>query len=90
VNYHKRDEREVSLFRNGRSQAVRIPKEFEIDADKVVMWKDPDGTIHMQPQRKKMTPREAIEWLRSQPPITDEFPEVEELPLDPVDLGDGS
>ncbi len=64
MNDIKRDEREVSLFRNGRSQAVRIPKEFEIDADKVVMWKDLDGTLHLKPQRKKRTPREVVEWLR--------------------------
>ena len=86
----KRDEREVSLFRNGRSQAVRIPKEFEFDTDKAVMWKDPDGTIHMKPKRPKRTLAEAIAWLQTQPPLDEDFPEVEELPLDPVDfdLGD--
>ncbi len=86
MNYHKRDEREVSLFRNGRSQAVRIPKEFEIDADKVVMWKDPDGTIHMQPKQAKMTPRELAAFLRSRPPLEEDFPPIEELPLEDVDL----
>lgn len=84
----KRDEREVSLFRNGRSQAVRIPKEFEMDADKALMWKDIDGTIHIRPKRKRMTPAELVAWLQSQPPLEEDFPDVEELPLDPVDLGD--
>ncbi|MFM2450967.1 MAG: hypothetical protein RIS44_3417 [Pseudomonadota bacterium] len=27
-------ERPVSLFRNGRNQAVRIPREFELDGPK--------------------------------------------------------
>lgn len=83
----RRDEREVSLFRNGRSQAVRIPKEFELDADKAVMWKDLDGTIHIKPKRPKRTTAELLDWLAAQPPLDEDWPEVEELPLDPVDLG---
>lgn len=84
----KTNEREVSLFRNGRSQAVRIPKEFELDADKAVMWKDPDGTIHLRPERPKRTTAELLDWLAAQPPLEEDWPEVEELPLDPpVDLG---
>lgn len=83
----KANEREVSLFRNGRSQAVRIPKEFEFETDKVIMWKDPDGTIHLQPKRKRRTPAELIDWLRAQPPLDEEVPDIEELPLDDVDLG---
>ena len=38
-------EREVSLFRNGRSQAVRIPKEFEFESEKVLVSRDDDGTL---------------------------------------------
>jgi antitoxin VapB len=90
VTYHKRDEREVSLFRNGRSQAVRIPKEFELATAKAVMWKDPDGTVHIKPKLPKRSLAEVIDWLQTQPPLDEDFPEVEELPLDPVqiDLGD--
>lgn len=88
MNFQKRHEREVSVFRNGRSQAVRIPKEFELDTAKAVMWKDPDGTIHLKPLRPKMTPTEFIVWLRAQPPITDEeWPEIEDPPPEDVDLG---
>lgn len=35
----------VSIFKNGRSRAVRIPKEFDLDGDSVVMVKQPDGSI---------------------------------------------
>lgn len=88
MNDIKRDEREVSLFRNGRSQAVRIPKEFEIDADKVVMWKDLDGTIHLKPLKPKMTTAEFIDWLKSFGPVTDEeWPEIDDPPPEDVDLG---
>jgi antitoxin VapB len=80
-------EREVSLFRNGRSQAVRIPKEFEIDADRVVMWKDADGTIHMRAEARKKTLAEAIDWLIEQGPLDEEFPTIEDMPPEEVDLG---
>ncbi|CDN55344.1 Hypothetical protein RG1141_CH30080 [Neorhizobium galegae bv. officinalis bv. officinalis str. HAMBI 1141] len=50
MNEHIRESREdggvtVSIFKNGRSRAVRIPKEFDLDGDKVVMVKQPDGSI---------------------------------------------
>ena len=35
----------VSVFKNGRSRAVRIPKEFELEGDKAVMVRQPDGSI---------------------------------------------
>ena len=33
-------ERKVSLFRNGRNQAVRIPREFELPGEEAVMRKE--------------------------------------------------
>ncbi|MDE1157739.1 MAG: AbrB/MazE/SpoVT family DNA-binding domain-containing protein [Neorhizobium sp.] len=38
----------VAIFRNGRSQAVRIPKEFAIEGDKAVLIRQPDGSILMR------------------------------------------
>lgn len=38
-------ERRVRLFRNGRSQAVRIPREFEFDAEAVVMRREGNTLI---------------------------------------------
>jgi antitoxin VapB len=35
----------VQIFRNGRSRAVRIPKEFEFAADSVIMRRQPDGSL---------------------------------------------
>ncbi|OJW26199.1 MAG: twitching motility protein PilT [Sphingopyxis sp. 65-8] len=34
------EERVVRLFRNGRTQAVRIPKEFELPGEEVLIRKD--------------------------------------------------
>lgn len=35
----------VQVFRNGRSRAIRIPKEFEFTGDSVIMRRQPDGSI---------------------------------------------
>ena len=38
----------ASVFKNGRSRAVRIPKEFELEGDRVTMVRQPDGSILMR------------------------------------------
>ena len=38
----------VAIFKNGRSRAVRIPKEFELEGDRAVMVRQPDGSILMR------------------------------------------
>jgi antitoxin VapB len=38
----------VSIFKNGRSRAVRIPKEFELEGNKAVLVRQPDGSILMR------------------------------------------
>jgi len=53
MNEHVKDPEErgditVSVFKNGRSRAIRIPKEFELDGNKVVMVSQPDGSILMR------------------------------------------
>ena len=45
-----REEREVSIFRNGRSRAVRIPAEFDIPADSMMISQDRDGVIYLRPK----------------------------------------
>ena len=32
--------RHARLFRNGRNQAVRIPREFELEADEVIVYRE--------------------------------------------------
>ena len=41
-------ERHVRLFRNGRNQAVRIPWEFELDADEAIMRRE-EGCLILKP-----------------------------------------
>jgi antitoxin VapB len=89
MGVHLRHEKEASVFRNGRSQAVRIPKEFEFDADKVIISRDADGSLHLRPKARKMSLIEALDWLKEQGPMED-FPgdpgDDGLLPLDDVEL----
>jgi antitoxin VapB len=51
------------------------------------MRKEGDRLI-IEPAPRRRTLREAIDWLRTQPPLRpeDDFPEIEDPPPDPVDL----
>ncbi|MFC6490120.1 antitoxin [Nitratireductor sp. GCM10026969] len=82
--------RTARLFRNGRSQAVRIPKEWEFEGVEVTMEKASDGSLIIAPARGRPTPREVVEWLRRQPRLEkSDLPVVDDgdmLPLDDVEL----
>ncbi len=81
-------ERKVRVFKNGRSRAVRIPSEFDLAGDEVIIRQERDGLITIHPVRQRRSPRELIEWLRSQPPLEEDFPEIKDYPPEPVDLDD--
>jgi len=78
--------RTVSLFRNGRNQAVRIPVEFELAGDEAFIRKDGDKLI-IEPKKPAKT---LAEVLDSMEPLTEEeWPDITDddlLPLDDVDL----
>jgi antitoxin VapB len=79
-------ERHVRIFRNGRSRAIRIPKDLDIFGDEVVMRED-GGRIVME-RTKRRSLAEVLDWLRTQPPLgpEDQFPEIDDPPPDPVDF----
>ena len=79
-------EREISVFRNGRSQAVRIPKEFEFATNRVLISRDEDGTVHLRPKVRKKSLIEALDWLARQPAFEERMPIIEDLPPEPFDL----
>jgi antitoxin VapB len=74
-------ERHVRLFRNGRNQAVRIPREFELPGEEATMRKDGDRLI-IEPA----PPRSLLAILATLEPIDEDFPAIDELPHTPVDL----
>ena len=76
------NERHVKLFRNGRNRAVRIPRDFDFPGDEAIMRKEGDRLI-IEPSHKKKTLGELLDSLE---PIEEEFPEITDLPPDPVDL----
>jgi antitoxin VapB len=46
----------AKLFRNGRSQAVRLPKAFRMEGDEVVVRREGDAVI-LEPIRKRAWPK---------------------------------
>jgi antitoxin VapB len=76
-------ERHVRLFRNGRNQALRIPREFELEGEEAVIRKEGDRLI-VEPVRKGRL----LALLASLEPLDVPFPDVDEdlPPLDDVAL----
>ena len=76
-------ERHVRLFRNGRNQALRIPREFELAGDEAIMRKEGDRLI-VEPVGKGRL----LVLLASLEPLEETFPDIDEdlPPLDEVEL----
>lgn len=76
-----RDIREAKLFRNNRSQAVRIPAEFEFSGSRVLIHKEGDRLIIEPEPRPKL-----LDTLRSLSPLdpSDAFPDDLDGPLLPL------
>jgi antitoxin VapB len=76
-------QRPIKLLRNGPNQSVEIPREFELPGDEAIMRKEGDKLI-IEPATK---PKDTLaEWLSTLEPLDEEWPEIEDLPPDPVDL----
>ena len=76
-----RSERHVSLFRNGRNQAIRIPREFELEGTEAIIHKEGDKLI-IEPVKKKSL--KAL--LASLPTLDEDFPEIVDLPIEAEDI----
>lgn len=76
--------RHVRLFRNGRNQALRIPREFELRGDEAVIHREGDRLI-VEPVDRKPGLRELLATLE---PLDEELPEIEDPPAtdDDIDL----
>jgi antitoxin VapB len=76
-------ERHVRLFRNGRNQAVRIPREFELPGDEAVLYRDGNRLI-LEPVG---TPA-LLDLLGSWAAIATNWPEPDDPVPGPVALED--
>ncbi|MGA8170412.1 MAG: AbrB/MazE/SpoVT family DNA-binding domain-containing protein [Methylocystis sp.] len=74
-------ERRVKLFKNGRNQAVRIPREFELPGEDAIMRKEGERLV-IEP----VVPRSLLALLGILSPLDEDFAPIEELPLEQVDL----
>jgi antitoxin VapB len=75
------DRKRARLFRNGRSQAIRIPKDFELPGEEVVVSRD-GNRLMLEP----VTRRSLEEVLARLPDLGEDFGPIEDEPPEPVDL----
>jgi antitoxin VapB len=74
-------ERHVKLFKNGRNQAVRIPREFELPGDDAIMRKDGNKLII-----EAVPSRSLIALLSTLNPIDDDLPPIADCRPDEVEI----
>ncbi len=76
-------ERHVRLFRNGRNQALRIPREFELEGDEAIIRKEGDRLV-VEPVKKGGL----LALLTTLEPLDETFPDVDEglSPPDDVEI----
>ncbi|WP_240193598.1 antitoxin [Desulfobulbus alkaliphilus] len=76
-------ERHVKLFKNGRNQALRIPREYELPGDEAVIRKEGNKLIIEPVQHRSL-----LKVIASWQPLPETFPDVdaELLPLDDIEL----
>jgi antitoxin VapB len=74
-------ERNARLFRNGRNQAIRIPREFELPGTEARLRKQGDSLIITPIKRRSL-----LSVLKGLRPIDEDFPSVCELPAERVEL----
>lgn len=73
--------RHVKLFKNGRNQAVRIPREFELPGEDAIMHRDGERLI-IEPAPAKSL----LAVLAELSPLDEDFPRIEDLPPGAVNL----
>ena len=74
-------ERRVKLFKNGRNQAVRIPREFELPGEDAIMRKE-GARLILEPAN----PRSLRQLLKTRKPLDEDFPEIADPLPEPFDL----
>lgn len=72
-------EHPARLFRDGRNQAVRIPRAPELAADEVVICRE-DRSLVMEPVERRPSLTEVLVRLR---PPDEDFPDIDDPPSTP-------
>ena len=74
-------ERHVRLFKNGRNQALRIPREFELAGEEAILRKEGNRLI-IEP----VPPKSLLAVLKTLRPLDEEFPVIADAAPKPVEL----
>ena len=76
-------ERHVKLFKNGRNQALRIPREYELPGDEAAIRKEGNRLIIEAIQHRSL-----LATLTGREPLKEEVPDVDAklMPLDNIEL----
>ena len=67
--------RHVRLFKNGKNQAVRIPREFELPGADAIVRKE-GAKLIIEPA----APRSLLDVLASLKPLKEKFPPIDDAP----------
>ena len=74
--------RRVRLFRIGRDQTIRIPREFELNADEVSISREGDRLV-VVPVQERPSLADVLSRLE---PMDEDFPNTADPPTEPQDL----
>ena len=75
----------TKVFKSGNSQAVRIPKEFQLDAEEVEIFRQGEDIV-LRPKKRSLA-----DLLRAMPKASDDFfaeGRYDPLPEEPEPLDD--
>ena len=72
----------LGFFRNGRNQAVRIPREFEIAAAEVIIYREENRLI-IEPVEQSPSLAEVLSGLV---PLDVDFGPIDDPPVEPEDI----
>lgn len=73
--------RRVRIFKNGSNQAIRIPRELELDAGEATIRKEGKRLVIEPVERPSL-----LELLSTWRPLEVRFPDIRDAPPEPVEL----
>jgi len=74
-------ERHVRLFRNGRNQALRIPRDLDLPGRDAILRKEGPRLVVEPVARPSL-----LAVLATLKPLDEDVPRIESLPAEPMDL----
>lgn len=74
--------RQVRLFRNGRNQVLRIPREVELADDEVIVYRSDDRLV-VEAVRRAPSLAEVLPTLAD---LQEDFPKIPDPPSEPEDI----